>query len=104
MTRFVLASLLCGLAFAASAQDPAATTKPGAVERSAQAEDKAFDDRNCLRETGTRIATRIKPKQDKQDRKGCVAGTGRSYTGEDLRRTGYHDLSDALRSLDPAVN
>lgn len=104
MTRFLFASLLCGLAFAAAAQDPASNAEPSAAEQRAQAEDKALDDRNCLRETGSRIATRIKPRTDKRDQRACVAAPGRSYSAEDLRSTGHSDLSDALRALDPAVN
>lgn len=105
MTRALLAAVLCTMAFAAGAQDvvaPASDASP--AEKRAQAEDEALHDRNCLRETGSRIATRIKPRADNRDTKRCVSATGRSYSGEELRRTGRWDLADALRSLDPAVH
>ena len=56
-------------------------------------------DRNCLKETGSRLA----PRPDSKGRK-CVNATGRSYTKGDMDSTGAIDLSDALRRLDPAVH
>ena len=103
-TRALMAAALCTVAFAASAQDVATASDASPAEKRAQAEDEALDDRNCLRETGSRIATRIKPRADSRDTKRCVSATGRSYSGEELRRTGRWDLADALRSLDPAVH
>ena len=103
-TRALLAAVLCTVAFAATAQDEAPSPDASPAEKRAQAEDEALNDRNCLRETGSRIATRIKPRADSRDTKRCVSATGRSYSGEELRRTGRWDLADALRSLDPAVH
>ena len=103
-TRALLATVLCTVAFAATAQDVAPASDASPAEKRAQAEDEALHDRNCLRETGSRIATRIKPRTDSRDTKRCVSATGRSYSGEELRRTGRWDLADALRSLDPAVH
>ena len=34
----------------------------------------------------------------------CNGSPGRSYTQDDIRRTGAIDLADALRRLDPAVH
>ncbi|MFI4958278.1 MAG: hypothetical protein ACHP7C_03855 [Lysobacterales bacterium] len=52
-------------------------------------------DRNCLRETGSLIRAR----------KGeCLPVTGRSYSGDELRRTGHPDTARALQTLDPSVN
>ena len=55
-------------------------------------------DRNCLRYTGSRLI-----RADSKGRK-CATATGRSYTSEDIERTGAIDLTDALRRLDPAVH
>jgi outer membrane receptor for Fe3+-dicitrate len=44
-------------------------------------------DRNCLRDTGTRI----------KNHRGCVAG--RVYTAEELDATGAQTINDALRRL-----
>lgn len=49
-------------------------------------------DRNCLRETGSRIPPRPGA---------CVIGVGRSYSRDDLDRTGGATTGDALRRLVP---
>jgi hypothetical protein len=60
-------------------------------------EDKAAarkDDRNCLRETGSLIPAK----------KGhCLPVTGRTYTKDDLDRTGERKLGPALEKLDPSI-
>ena len=33
----------------------------------------------------------------------CAPAAGRSFTQDDIRRTGQMNLSDALRTLDPAI-
>ena len=48
---------------------------------------------NCVRDTGTRIA-----------HDGCTAAPGRSYTREDLERTGSTNTTEALQRLDPSVS
>lgn len=100
MKRLMI-GLLGAFAFAALAQaadppqDPVAqeTAAPAATVEKAKSHS---DDRICLRETGTRIQRR-----DRKDR--CVNANGRSYTREDLDRTGDVNLADALRRLDPAI-
>lgn len=47
----------------------------------------------CLGETGNRIAG---------DRANCTA-FGRSYSSEDIDRTGSMNVGDALRLLDPSI-
>lgn len=109
--RIPLFAAVFGMAFLASAQTaaPADTqdeiSASAAAPTAAQAEaDKPIDakkelaDRNCLRQTGSRIA----PRADKHGRK-CVNAPGRSYSKEDLDRTGAIDTADALRRLDPSV-
>lgn len=52
-------------------------------------------DRNCLRETGSLIPAK----------KGeCLPVTGRSYSREELQRTGAQDNARALQMLDPGIS
>jgi hypothetical protein len=51
-------------------------------------------DRNCLQSTGSLIPA--KPGE-------CLPVAGRSYSQEDIRRTGAVNTADALRLLDPSV-
>ena len=115
----LLASVIAIVAFAASAQT--LTTSVG-VDATAQAQpasdtsgDARFDstakpqiDRNCLRQTGSRIVSRgnaTRSASDLTDKHGkrCVAANGRVYSREDIERTGEIDLAAALRKLDPAI-
>ncbi|WP_411834360.1 hypothetical protein [Pseudoxanthomonas mexicana] len=105
MKRLMILPALC-LAFAATAQPPAdtsgdaAASQPVAASEAARADHakdaKRLDDRQCLRETGTRIVRR-------DARGACGAQPGRAYTREDIQRTGHTDLVQALRALDPAI-
>jgi hypothetical protein len=52
----------------------------------------AVKDPTCLTDTGSRINGTAK-----------CRGIGRSYSNEDLERTGYTSTADALAVLDPAV-
>ncbi len=52
-------------------------------------------DRTCLRETGSLI--RAKPGH-------CLPVPGRSYSGEELQRTGAPDTARALQMLDPSIS
>ncbi|MBS0431338.1 MAG: hypothetical protein JSS21_02875 [Proteobacteria bacterium] len=102
-TCFVLAG---GFAANAMAQD--ATAQTGAstsvsADQNATAEGKvavgtrtvpAPGDRNCLRDTGSHIPP---PKG------GCLPVAGRSYSHEDIQRTGQTDIGQALQQLDPSV-
>lgn len=80
----------------APAQDAEATppaeemvmiTPDGAKETAAQS--------RCLRETGTRIKRR--------DGDGCLASPGRSYSRDELQRTGSLTLGEALQRLEPSI-
>ena len=110
MKRLALTAALLGLVCAASAQTAAPaqptdpqTADPAPTETSAK-QDKAdakkdeWADRNCLQYTGSRLI-----RADSKGRK-CANATGRSYSKEDIDRTGALDLRDALRRLDPAVH
>lgn len=102
-----LLSVLCAVAFAVGAQtpapEPAATAQPAPAAEPAAAEDaiaedkaKRISDTHCVRETGTRITRR-------SDKGRCNNLPGRSYSKEDIDRTGHTDLAQALRTLDPAI-
>ena len=52
-------------------------------------------DRNCLRHTGSLIP----PKKG-----ACMPVVGRSYSGDELRRTGTQDNARALQMLDPSIS
>ncbi len=78
----------------ASAAPAAAADDAKAPEPDDRATAKA-DDRNCLRHTGSRI-----PRKDKND---CINAPGRSYSKDDLDRTGAITVAEALERLDPSV-
>ncbi len=118
MTRHLLTTLLCGLAFAAGAQnasqDTAPATDPGtpesrtyANEATASEDSQPLSDRNCLRRTGSRITATANERADRLNdptRRKCAPVHGRSYDRDDLDRTGQTNVADALRMLDPSVN
>ena len=92
------------VAFAASAQGVPTAQPQGAAPsdaNDAQVAQKAKQDlraADCLTQTGTRIRTRD-PKTGKVN----CQGPGRSYSRDELDRTGEVDLADALRRIDPSV-
>lgn len=107
MKRTALCLLIALAPFAVQAQVPAdpaappeaAVAAPASAAADAQTEaapdaiaDNA-DERNCVRETGSRIKRR--------DRDGCNGQPGESYSGEQLRRTGASNPIEALRMLSP---
>lgn len=101
-----LAVALGTVAFAASAQgvpsaSPQIAAPSDAVANDAQAGQKQTQElraADCLTQTGTRIRTRD-PKTGKVN----CQGPGRSYSRDELDRTGEVDLADALRRIDPSV-
>lgn len=105
--KFVLfASTLCGLAFSVGAQNVAVSAS--AETDSASANDRdAVSDHTCLRQTGSRIVASANARADAgkdKSKRQCTSAPGRSYSREDIDRTGAVDLADALRRLDPSVN
>jgi hypothetical protein len=112
MKRLLLASLLAGFAFAASAQSVGVTTQP-TVQDDIHSDVATRDirDHTCLRETGSLIATSQNQKALRRGRaqhdarvEVTCASYGRAFTQDDIRRTGALDLSQALRQLDPSVH
>ena len=109
MKRLMI-SLLGTLAFAAAAQTAPQPTAPeptppaadAAIATQTEAKKPAINDAYCLRHTGTRITSRTDPAGTRKGR-ACANAIGRSYTREELDRTGEINIADALRKLDPAI-
>ena len=109
-SRVLLAGLLAGVAFSASAQ-VGVTTQP-TVQDTLHPDLATRDvrDHNCLRETGSLITTaqnqqtlrRARARGDARVEVKC-AGYGQAFTRDDIRSTGASNLSDALRQLSPIV-
>ena len=102
--------ILCGFASTAAAQtvpvEP--TLEPGAAAIGADASDSdsKSDDRNCLRQTGSRITANENWRAERDGKAGdkCNNAAGRAYSREDIERTGAIDARDALRRLDTSIN
>lgn len=107
----LLALAACLMAVTAQAQSPATRAEPASAptgERPAETATPAtvpaktedaprLSDANCIRQTGSRIRQR-------DAKTPCNGQPGRSYSKDELDRTGHGNLRDALRTLDPAVN
>lgn len=96
MSRFVFVSAMllagCGASTVLLAQD--SPTLPPSVGSSSQQQVARPDERNCIRETGSHIPVK----------KGhCLPVNGRSYSQQDLQRTGEPELGRALQKLDPRI-
>lgn len=99
VVRFAFALVLAAGAGAALAQTPAPASA-GSTVSAAQAASMGSaalkpSDRTCLRSTGSLI--RAKPGA-------CLPVAGRSYSGEELRRTGNPNTARALLMLDPSIS
>ena len=106
-SKLLVFLLLGGFASAASAQSAPVepTLEPGAAAIGADASDSKLSDRNCLQQTGSRITANANYRAKREGKAGdkCANATGRSYTREDIERTGAIDVRDALRRLDTSV-
>ena len=106
-----LLALCCAaaLTFAASTASAQSAAVGASVETGAPSAMRDVSDRFCVRQTGTRINSRIRAAAAttqggaKSDRQHCALGPGRSYTRDDINMTGRVDLADALRALDPSI-
>ncbi len=80
-----------GVAPVAEAQASHAATKPASAAHPVPRP----GNRNCLRDTGSLIPAK----------KGeCLPVAGRSYSGEEMRRTGMQNNARALQTLDPSIS
>lgn len=96
----IMFTLLAGLgvstlASAWSSAPPAAQTQTSVASQKAGNPVIKPGDRNCLRHTGSLIHAK----------KGeCLPVTGRSYSGDEMRRTGTQNNARALQMLDPSIS
>jgi hypothetical protein len=109
MNRILFAMLLSAFTGVAIAQTVTVTKDTGETE-TLQTTTTTADTvrpesaRTCLRSTGSRITAAQNLRADKDGKpQRCAPGPGRTYTKEDLDRTGYVDIADALRSLDTSI-
>jgi hypothetical protein len=94
---------LLGLLMSAAAQAQTAAPEPQATVPADSKEPivvaapavKEAPKAHCLTSTGTRIVRR--------DKNACMGDPGRTYTREDIARTGAIDIGDALMKLDPSI-
>lgn len=105
MHRLLIASLVVGASFSASAQSLPATDAPGSAAARAVEPTGPVSSRNCLGETGSRITASNNARARKAGKPAteCVNGNGRSYSRNDLRDTGETNTVEALRKLDPSI-
>ncbi|MBE2211592.1 MAG: hypothetical protein IAE66_08270 [Xanthomonadaceae bacterium] len=101
------------LAGGALAQQPITTADnadaPASEARTAELPtQRPLDDHRCLRYTGSRITAsrnlrdEMRPGKT-QGKPRCAPAMGRSWSSEDLERTGALNTLDALRMLDPSI-
>ncbi len=85
------------------AQDQPAQDQPAQeTTRDQETAAQTRNDRNCLRDTGSRIAVRDHDRHGRP-RRDCKPGPGRVYDREELMRTGETDIGEALERLDPSI-
>ena len=84
-TMRIAGVIVSGLVLFGCAATPQSQSKPATTA--------ASKDSNCLTETGSRIPSH-KP--------GC-RGYGRSYSHDDIDRTGQTDAASALALIDPSI-
>lgn len=106
--RFLITALVAvigayAISSTAFAQQPAndqaagtsASTQSTAKAKHADARaNPPTDSRNCIRDTGSHIPP---PKGQ------CLPVAGRSYSQQDIQRTGANNIGQALQQLDPSV-
>ena len=90
------ACAISATAFAQQATDSQATTATAQPAAKAQKQRAVppLDSRNCIRDTGSHIPP---PKGQ------CLPVAGRSYSQQDIQRTGALTTGQALQMLDPSV-
>ena len=91
---FVFSLLAIATAIFASPQNPPPSQQQHVSAQSAPASHHSYDDRHCIRDTGSLLA----PKEG-----GCTPVAGRAYTRKDIDRTGEQAVGAALEKLDPTI-
>jgi len=107
MRQFALTALLAlACAGAAQAQTPAPSSTPAVQAPAVQAPAVEAPQiaNTCLQATGSRITEAQNRRAVREGRAvRCANAPGRSYSADDLQRTGQVGLADALRSLDTSI-
>jgi hypothetical protein len=102
----ILLALCVGTAFAqsetATTTDPNSTTVVTATPEQKDAQKQA--DMFCLRETGTHLKQITTTKSHDRAVECATSSPGRTYSREDIERTGALTVAEALRRLDPAIH
>ena len=95
-TTLVLATAAAGAVFAQTSV-PAPASSASLTTQAASTPHAVIKpgDRACIRQTGSLI-----PARQGQ----CLPVAGRSYSGDELRRTGTPDTARALQMLDPSIS
>jgi len=114
MTRTLAAMLLVAVCGTAAAQTVTVTNEAGQTETT-PAEQAAPPEQagaasadnvatTCLRSTGSRIVSVRNLRAEREGKpQQCANAPGRVYTREDLDRSGYVDIAEALRALDTSI-
>ena len=114
MNKLILGAAIFSLSMLANAQNASATVTASAAEPEKTVEAAEIEDiqihsgvtiikdgkTGCIRETGTRIKSRVNKARDKNGYNGLA---GRSYDKDDLDRTGAMTTGEALERLDPSI-
>jgi hypothetical protein len=103
LSLLVLLAFCAGSAFAQSATVSTIDDK-GKVDSATVAltpQEKAAD-AFCLRQTGSHLKSMTNDRNDSAVQ--CANEPGRSYSREDIQRTGATNTADALRRLDPSIH
>ena len=106
MNKFSLLVLLAFCVGSALAQSATVSTTDdkGKVDSSTVAltpQERAAD-AFCLRHTGSHLKSMNNDRNESAVQ--CANEPGRSYTREDIQRTGATSTADALRKLDPSIH
>ena len=110
-SHLLLAGLLAGVAFSASAQVGFTTQPTVRDDLRTDAATRDVRDHNCLRETGSRVTAAQNQETLRHARANGDArvevrcsGYGQAFTQDEIRSTGASNVSDALRQLSPIVH
>lgn len=104
MNKILIPALLAMGIGSAFAQTPATNANaatedaPAAAETAAQKSADSF----CLRQTGSHLHAIAKVHGERAVQ--CASDPGRSYSREDIERTGATTTAQALRLLDPSIH
>ncbi|MBS0212051.1 MAG: hypothetical protein JSR26_02570 [Proteobacteria bacterium] len=103
MNKILIPALFVLCVGSAFAQTGSVTVSVGKTAATVSAADQKEADAFCLRETGTHVRS-VTPKPHNDRAVECAGSPGRTYTREDIDRTGAINTADALRRLDPSIH